>query len=554
MNCLRKKMALAIVLALALGLLAQVGEQGRLGAAGKKPDPAALLAQADDLIRGDIRDSNTRTEAFFLYEDVLEIAAGDGALSRHYRAGAQMGLGLINLFDLLDLLPALTTFLGFDLTDLFDLLPFGLSAAGPPPAFHPAQTCTPLDFEDYLWFMDSLLSNMLLPISEHFRLARELDPAVTKIITDAQVTLIPDDPATPEDETAVLDLSGEWDATDMALLQGGLDLLVGGIKLLTSYDGPLQGVVNSTFTPDCTPRSGSEEWTALFGPYGLLVSGGEERMNQAEALFVRGFAGLADGLNGLAWETDDQTDDITRYKDIGKDGLAAGDTAYPGPDADGSEGNRQYDPGEPWGMESAEALISGLLGGVFGGVPLDLEEMSRLLPLPVLAEVMEAMGRSAESRTPVDLIPTLIKPLLANFGLNFKDQELYALGLPAFNLGALFLPPLADFSVFEGLKDANGVVFTEPETATGDTSHTWPDGSGRVDPSNGTVDPLYSFFQDLDAGGNPVGVLGGLISLPITEPEDFDTDGNLIGEVEYQPMMNPQFNALLTALGGLLGP
>jgi hypothetical protein len=68
------------------------------------------------------------------------------------------------------------------------------------------------------------------------------------------------------------------------------------------------------------------------------------------------------------------------------------------------------------------------------------------------------------------------------------------------------------------------------------------------------VDPNYTFMRDHDAGGNAVGVFGGIILLPVTDPSDFDASGNLTGTVDYQPMMNPQYNSLLTVLGGLLGP
>jgi hypothetical protein len=47
--------------------------------------------------------------------------------------------------------------------------------------------------------------------------------------------------------------------------------------------------------------------------------------------------------------------------------------------------------------------------------------------------------------------------------------------------------------------------------------------------------------------------MGGLVLMPITTPDDFDADGNLIGEVDYEPMTNPVFNRIMTILNALLG-
>jgi hypothetical protein len=533
-------------------------DPGGSRAAGDALDPAQMTDAADALIRTGLRDHQVRTEALWLYEDVLKICTGDDPGSRSLKARAHLGLALIHSFDLFDLLPALANLLGLDLTNIFDLI-LGIipleepsMASASAAQFQVAQACDPIEFRDYLQTLDELVSNMVGPIADHYAAARELDPGVTLVVENAWAEITPDDPATPEDESMIIDLSGEWDATDACFFQGLMDLILGGVKILTSYDGPFQNLVNTTMTPDCAPLPGSDEWTALFGPYGPLTEGGADRMLKAREHMMSGFYALRDGLDLMVLETDDQSDDVIRYRDVGSDGLGPDDVGYPGPDPDGTEGNGSYDLGEPWGMESLGELMNELLAGLLGDLPITIEDLSRLLPPPVLAGVMHSLGQSVENSSPVDLILTLIKPLLEALGIGgLTDEMLYSLGLPALNLGALFNPPLPDFSVMEPLKDADGIAYTEPETATGDTSHIWPDGSGRVDPPNGTVDAAYSFSQDLDEQGQPVGVLGGLLLLPITTPEDFDAEGNLIGEVDYQPMMNPEYMVLLTNLAGL---
>ncbi|HUT54347.1 MAG TPA: hypothetical protein VM658_13240 [bacterium] len=516
------------------------------------PAPADLVAAAEAKIRTGINDPETRTEAVWLYEDALDLVKGDDAASRSIKARAHLGLAVINLIDFFDLLPALSNFLGIDILDLFNpSAAAAMTMAGAGGPVRPAAACTAVDFEDYLFFLDRMLTNMLMPTIDHARLARELDPGVTLVVETGMAVLVPDNPATPEDDSMVLDLAGEWDATDAALFQGGLEVLLGGLKLLLSYDGILQSMINPTLSPACQPVPGSDDWTDTFGPYNLIVpDGGEQRMIAAGALMAAGFQAFHEGLELLAAETDDQSDDLVRYYDYGSDGLGPADPGYPGPDADGTEANGAYDPGEPWGMDSIGVLLDSLLGSLLSGLPFNLSDLSRMLPPPALAALVESMGQSAESGTPVDLVPTLLKPLLPALGLGGTDQQLYALGLPALNLGALFLPPLADLSVISPLTDAAGTPITEPEAA--DVSHTWPDGSGRVDPPNGTVDAAYSFYQDQDAEGNDVGVMGGLVLTPVTTPADFDAEGNLIGAVEFDPMMNPQFNSLMGLLGALL--
>jgi len=554
MSRAKKKKILLVSLA-SMFLLAPLGilllDRGALRAQGVTP--AEMIDAAEAMIQTAIEDPETRTEAIWLYEDALKNIKGDDQAARSLKARAHLGLALINLFDFFDLLPALSSFLGIDLLDLFSGLGGIIGGAGAGMA-QPAALCTPIDFEDYLFTVEQMLKNMLTPFIYHAGMARQLDPNVTLMIDPPGIVEIaPDDPDTPEFDPMRLDLAGEWDATDAAFFEGFFQVLLGALQLLTSYDGIFQSLINPALTPTCTPATGSDDWTAIFGPYNQIVPEGYERMNAAGANLAGGFYAIRDSLELMTLETDDQSDDLVRFLDYGTDGLGPGDAGYPGPDADGTEGNGVYDLGEPWGNESIGVFLADLLGGFLGGgLPLDLGEMSTLLPPSVLAGTMDALGQSAEISTPVDLIPTLIKPLMGALGVGgLTDQDLYGLGLPAINLGAWFNPPIEDLSVLDALKDSNGTPIPDYEPAGTDTAHTWPDGSGRVDVPNGIPGEIYTFSMDV-RDGQSVGVLGGLVLLPITDPGDFDGSGNLIGTVDFTPMMNPQYNAMLFTLGSLL--
>jgi|GEM_PF-6664333 len=532
--------------------------------------PAVLADEADAILKSDMTDHQQRTQALFLYRQVLDRTSESNSQDLKLRARANLGIGLINFYDLFDILPTLLNLLGIDLTGLLG----GISSGKGPANFlysglqmnhggaalsawgkrsNRAGCADVVNFSSYLPGLDMIVSNLVTPAIDNFGKAIAEDPTVSLEIENGLIILVKDKPLTPQDETLALDLSGRWDAGEIGVMNGVLQVLLGALKIMFSYDGLLQTVVNPAFNPGCSPPTGSAEWVALFGPYGILdANGGSDRMTEAGQLLEGGFASLGAAFAFIAARTGDQSGNVIRYSDVGTDGVGPGDPSYTAPDADGSEGNGKYDPGEPWGAPSLGNLLNGLLGSL----PVDLGQLSQALTLPTLSNLMNDLALSEKNGAPVDLIQSLLRPLIQALGpgITLSDQSLYSLGLPALNLSAPFNPPWQTISMLSPLADANGATIVEVETdETGDVSHTWPAPYTRIDPPNGVIDLKYYFYPDLDESGKTVGVFGGLLLFPVTTPDDFDENGDLIGTVDYRPMVNPEFDAVLTIFTQLLG-
>lgn len=518
-----------------------------------------LASQADAILRKGLADHQQRTQALFLYNQAETLNNPQDPTYSQIKSRIELGKGLICFYDVFEVLPALLNMIGLDINSLLS----GLGESGSPlqgntpngTSYIKAKqmlssarlTCNAADFRDYLPTIDLLASNMLVQSIEHLKNALQENPYVSLFVENGSLVLASDNPLTPEDESIILDFSGEIDNGDIGVMSGMLEILMAVVKILTSYDGFLQALVNPALNPTCSPVPGTPDWEDIFGVYGTLnADGGLERMTEAGLALQSAFSSISNSFSFIASETDDQSDDIIAYLDCGLDGKCEGDEGYPGPDE--GEGNGVYDPGEMWGMASVGKILEGLLGSS----PL-ISQLSSLLNLNLLSNLMMAMAQSVASSTPVDLVQLLLKPLLPALGMSATDQELYAMGFPALNLGAPFNPPWETIAILEPLKDANGETIVESETGIGDQPHTWPAPFVREDPPNGVEDPAYSFYPDTDEAGNTIGVMGGLVLMPITTPDDFDADGNLIGEVDYEPMTNPVFNRIMTILNALLG-
>lgn len=523
-------------------------------------DPGVLCDAADAIVGNNITDHQQRTQALFMYNQVLDLTSDIAPSDRLLKARAHFGLGIINFYDLFDVLPTLLAMLGMNISDLIGglsspmMMTSGLTTGkiSSPLAetgrISQALSCdNVVNFGAYAGSLVTLFGNMMKPTSDNFMLALRYNPDVSLYVHNAVIRLSTDNPMTPANESIALDLSGEWDAGEVGGVGGALDIFVGALKLVASYDGMLQGIINPAFNPTCNVSPGSPEWESVFGPYGTLsANGGMERMLAAKQAFNEGFQMLGYGFDYIRWETDDQSDDIIRYWDCGTDNLCPGDTGYTAPDADGAENNGKFDIGETWGMAQIGNLLSGLL-------PLPLAELSKGLNPPVLAELLYELSNSVDTGTPVDLTVTLFKPIATVLmGGTPTDLDLYSLSLPALNLGAPFNPPWPSINILNPLKNASGETVIEPPE-TEDIEHTWPDGSGRIDPMNGILDEAYQFYPDLDESGNTVGVIGGLLYMAdIDFDNDFDSNGNLIVPVKLVPMTNPYFNALLIKIQALL--
>lgn len=518
-----------------------------------------LTSQADAILRKGLADHQQRTQALFLYNQAETLNSPQDPTYSQIKSRIELGKGLIYFYDVFEVLPALLNMIGLDINSLLsDMGQSGSPLLGNTPngtGYIKAKqmlssarlTCNAADFRDYLPTIDLLASNMLVQSIEHLKNAVRENSHVSLLVENGSLVLASDNPLTPEDESIILDFSGEIDNGDIGVMSGMLEILMAVVKILTSYDGFLQALVNPALNPTCSPVPGTPDWEDIFGVYGTLnADGGLERMTEAGLALQSAFSSISNSFSFIASETDDQSDDIIAYLDCGLDGKCDGDEGYPGPDE--GEGNGVYDPGEMWGMASVGKILEGLLGSS----PL-ISQLSKLLNLNLLSNLMMAMAQSVASSAPVDLVQLLLKPLLPALGMSATDQELYAMGFPALNLGAPFNPPWESIAMLEPLKDANGESIVESETGIGDQSHTWPAPFVREDPPNGIEDPAYSFYPDTDEAGNTIGVMGGLLLMPITTPDDFDADGNLIGEVDYEPMTNPVFNRIITILNALLG-
>lgn len=528
-----------------------------------KPDSSYtaldLAGQAEAILRTGLADHQQRTQALFIYNQAEIVNDPQIPSYRQTKSRIELGKGLIYFYDVFEVFPALLNMIGVDINSLLS----GMRKSGSPILANSSQkiiyiqtkpmllsaklTCNAADLRDYLPTIDLLVSNMLIRSIGHLKKALAENPDVSIFIENGALLLAPDNTLTPEDESIILDFSGEIDNGDIGVMSGILEILMAFVKILTSYDGFLQAMVNPALNPDCSPVPGTPEWEEIFGVYGTLDSdGGEERMTEAGVALQSALTSIGNSFAFIADETDNQADDIIAYLDCGLDGKCEGDEGYPG--ADEGESNGMYDTGEIWGMASVGKILESMLGSS----PL-LTQLSGLLNLNLLSNLMRAMSQSVATSAPVDLVQLLLKPLLPALGMSATDQELYAMGFPALNLGAPFNPPWESISILEPLKNSNGETIVESETGIGDHAHTWPPPFVRVDPPNGVEDPAYSFYPDTDEAGNTVGVMGGLLLMPITTPDDFDADGNLIGEVDYKPMSNPVFNKIMTILNMILG-
>ena len=78
---------------------------------------------AEELISTGLRDAELRTDASYLYEDVVKHCQSDEPVIRRLRARAHLGLGLIQSVDVFKQLSRLLSTIGLDLSNLGSLAP-----------------------------------------------------------------------------------------------------------------------------------------------------------------------------------------------------------------------------------------------------------------------------------------------------------------------------------------------------------------------------------------------------------------------------------------------
>lgn len=174
-------------------------------------------------------------------------------------------------------------------------------------------------------------------------------------VRNLQIYVIRDFPQTQANEKLYLNLSGEHDLTDFYFLSSFIGFIVGGFEVVLAYNLAMEFVLD--LPPKVTRKI--EQGISLlrivveeFVEYlvsnpaflGLAVDA-HTRLKEAQATFYNSFRNLQRMVDSLANETDDQTDDIIRYWDCGKDRVCPNSEGDPYADING---NRQRDDEEPY--------------------------------------------------------------------------------------------------------------------------------------------------------------------------------------------------------------
>ncbi len=170
------------------------------------------------------------------------------------------------------------------------------------------------------------------------------------------VYVIRDFPQTEISEKIYVDLTGEHDATDLYFLTSFIDFVVGFFDIIFAYNSSIefilrlpQEVVNRISSENTSLMKAIldifiEELSKNPGFLGLSVDA-PVRLKDAQSELYNGFVNLQRMFDSLKNETDDQSDDIIRYWDCGKDNVCPGD---PKDDFADINSNGNYDDGEPF--------------------------------------------------------------------------------------------------------------------------------------------------------------------------------------------------------------
>ncbi|GBD02819.1 hypothetical protein HRbin19_00089 [bacterium HR19] len=171
------------------------------------------------------------------------------------------------------------------------------------------------------------------------------------------VYVIKDYLETEQVENVSVDLSGEHDITDLYFLTSLVEFVSGVFDVLLAYNGSLEFILS--LPEQVITRVSSGERVSIFNSVSYifieqlmsnpaflsLSSEAGERLKSAQSSIYNGLINLQRMLDSLRAETDDQSDDIIRYWDCGKDNICPGDPAEPFADING---NGKYDNGEPY--------------------------------------------------------------------------------------------------------------------------------------------------------------------------------------------------------------
>ncbi len=171
------------------------------------------------------------------------------------------------------------------------------------------------------------------------------------------VYVIKDFPETEQVENVSVDLSGEHDITDLYFLTSLVEFVSGVFDVLLAYNGSIEFILR--LPEQVVSRVSNGERVSIFNSISYifieelmsnpaflgLSSEAGERLKSAQSSIYNGLINLQRMLDSLRVETDDQSDDIIRYWDCGKDNVCPGDPVEPFADINN---NGKYDDGEPY--------------------------------------------------------------------------------------------------------------------------------------------------------------------------------------------------------------
>lgn len=212
----------------------------------------------------------------------------------------------------------------------------------------------------------ALVDNLLLPAAHALKIVASagVPDDFSFRVKNMKIKVLKDIPDTAKiQERLDVDLTGEHDTTDFYFLLSGALMLSGIFDILFSYNGAIDFLVKlpqRVFSKQDSKISATRIFEDIFiedlakNPAFLdLSQEAPKRLKSAQNNIYLALRYLQEGMNRLVRETDNQSDDIVRYWDCGKDNVCPGDTAEPfadvnengiydkDPNGDGKEDDRE---------------------------------------------------------------------------------------------------------------------------------------------------------------------------------------------------------------------
>ncbi len=194
--------------------------------------------------------------------------------------------------------------------------------------------------------LESILNSGALPKDFTFRVKR------------LQIYVIRDFPETYITEKLVVNLTGEHDTTDFYFFSFLVQAISGVFDIILSYNGSVEFLIRLPELVSGRLQSGRSLSQIILESFidelisnpaflGLSVDA-YVRLKDAQFSLYNAFKNLQTMFDSLKEETDDQSDDIIRYWDCGKDRVCKGDINEPFADINGNGKYDEDNPSEPF--------------------------------------------------------------------------------------------------------------------------------------------------------------------------------------------------------------